>query len=142
LTKTGRLAPACGNFGVPILDQLEKRPDFLVVEVSSFQLAYCSAFAPKIAVWLNLTPDHLDWHGDLNSYVEAKRRLFASQEPDQYAVLNLDDPVVAETDTRAEIFPFSVATELSQAVQCAFMKEEFLSYRINGRTRIVCSKDE
>ncbi len=142
LTKAGRVAPACGNFGVPILDQLGKKPDFLVVEVSSFQLTYCSTFAPKIAVWLNLTPDHLDWHGDLDSYVKAKERLFANQKPDQYAVLNHDDSTVASVSTRAEIFPFSVSTDLDNAVQGAFMKHEFLSYRIYGRTSIVCAKEE
>jgi UDP-N-acetylmuramoylalanine--D-glutamate ligase len=142
LTKTGRVAPACGNFGVPILDQLAKKPDFLIAEVSSYQLTYCSAFSPKIAVWLNLTPDHLDWHGDLNSYIEAKRKLFANQESDQYAVLNHDDPTVASVNARAEIFPFSVSTGLDNAVQGAFMKHEFLSYRIYGRTSVVCAQQE
>jgi UDP-N-acetylmuramoylalanine--D-glutamate ligase len=142
LSKTGRVAPACGNFGVPILSQLDKKPDFLVVEVSSYQLAYCSAFAPMIAVWLNLTPDHLDWHGDLERYIEAKRKLFEHQRYDQYAVLNMDDPVVAETDTRSEVFPFSVNSELPDCVQGAFMKDGFLCYRIHGRTRVVCAPEE
>ncbi len=142
LSRAGRVAPACGNFGVPVLDQLSKKPDWLVVEVSSFQSQYCSAFAPAIAVWLNLTPDHLDWHGGLDGYIDAKRRLFAAQEPHQYAVLNTDDPVVAATETRAEIFPFSASSELSGAVQGAFMKDGFLCYRIYGRSRIVCAPEE
>jgi UDP-N-acetylmuramoylalanine--D-glutamate ligase len=142
LSKTGKLAPACGNFGVPILDQLEKKPDYLVVEVSSFQLEYCSAFAPHVAVWMNLTPDHLDWHGSLDSYVNAKRKMFANQEPSQYAVLNQDDPIVSQVETRAEIFPFSASSELTNAVQGAFMKDGFLSYRYFGRTRIVCAPEE
>lgn len=142
LRKTGRVAPACGNFGVPILSQLDKKPDFLVVEVSSYQLAYCSAFAPKIAVWLNLTPDHLDWHGSLDDYIAAKRKLFEHQRHDQYAVLNLDDPLVAATSTRAEVFPFSVDSELADCVQAAFMKDGFLCYRIHGRSRVACSPQE
>ena len=142
LQKTGRVAPACGNFGVPILSQLDKKPDFLVVEVSSYQLAYCSAFAPAIGVWLNLTPDHLDWHGSLDEYVAAKRKLFANQRHDQYAVLNMDDPLVANCNTRSEVFPFSVATDLADCVQGAFVRDGFLAYRIHGRSRVVCSPDE
>jgi len=142
LTGTGRVAPACGNFGVPILDQLARKPDYLVAEVSSFQLEYSPALAPKVAIWLNLTPDHLDWHGSLDAYIAAKRKLFAQQRRDQYAVLNWDDPIVAATATAAEIFPFSVETELAEAVQGAFMKQEFLAYRILGRTRIICASNE
>lgn len=142
LTSTGRQAPACGNFGVPVLDQLEKKPDFLVIEVSSFQLAYCSAFAPQVGVWLNLTPDHLDWHGDLNSYIAAKQKLFANQEPHHYAVLNQADPIVRNTSTRGEIFPFSTESEMDYAVQGAFLKSGFFAYRIHGRTNILCAPEE
>lgn len=142
LTSTGKVAPACGNFGVPILDQLQKNPDYLVVEVSSFQLAYCTSLAPHIAIWLNLTPDHLDWHGGLDSYINAKRMLFTRQRPDQYAVLNEDDPIVAGAPTNAEIFPFSATSELTAAVQGAFVKDGFLCYRIYARTTVVCMPEE
>ncbi len=142
LRKTGRVAPACGNFGVPILSQLDNKPDILVVEVSSYQLAYCSAFAPTIGVWLNLTPDHLDWHGSLEDYIAAKRKLFENQRPDHYAVLNMDDPLVSETDTRSEVFPFSVSSDLDDCVQASFRRDGFLAYRIHGRSRVVCSADE
>ena len=142
LSRTGKVAPACGNFGVPILSQLDKNPDFLVAETSSYQLAYCSAFAPMVAVWLNLTPDHLDWHHGIEGYVEAKQRLFAHQKHNQYAVLNIDDAVVSETKTRSEIFPFSLNSELQDCVQGAFIKDGFLCYRINGRSRVVLAPDE
>lgn len=142
LTKSGKIAPACGNFGVPILSQLDSPLDYLVVEVSSYQLTYCSAFAPLVGIWLNLTPDHLEWHGSLKSYIEAKDRLFARQRPNQFAVLNMDDPVVADTETRAEVFPFSVSSNLGDCIQGAFMNEGFLCYRINGRSRVVCAPDE
>jgi UDP-N-acetylmuramoylalanine--D-glutamate ligase len=142
LTKTGRVAPACGNFGVPILNQLDRKPDFLVVEVSSYQLEYCKAFAPLVGIWLNLTPDHLEWHGSLDAYIDAKRKLFANQRPDQYAILNEDDPVVSNTETRAQIFPFSASSQMDYAVQGAFVKEGFLAYRLNGRTNILCAPEE
>ncbi len=142
LEKSGRVAPACGNIGNPVLDQLDRRPDFLVMEVSSYQLHYCKNFAPYIGVWLNLTPDHLDWHGTLDEYVKDKRKLFTNQRPDQYSVLNMDDPIVAATPGRSEIFPFSASTELDAAVQGAFMKDGYLAYRIGGRTRLVCHQSE
>ncbi|MBS2002427.1 MAG: UDP-N-acetylmuramoyl-L-alanine--D-glutamate ligase [Cyanobacteria bacterium SZAS LIN-5] len=142
LEKSGRVAPACGNIGVPVLDQLERRPDYLVIEVSSYQLHYCKNFAPYIGVWLNLTPDHLDWHGSLDEYVKDKRKLFTNQRADQYSVLNMDDSIVAATPGRSEIFPFSPTTELDAAVQGAFMKDGYLAYRIGGRTRLVCHQSE
>jgi UDP-N-acetylmuramoylalanine-D-glutamate ligase len=51
----------------------------LVLELSSFQLDLCERLRPRVAVWLNLTPDHLDRHGDLEGYARAKRRIFAGQ---------------------------------------------------------------
>lgn len=142
LSETGCAAPACGNFGVPVLSQLDKKLDYLVLEISSYQLAYCSAFAPFISVWLNLTPDHLDWHGGIDNYVAAKQKLFANQKPNQYAVLSMDDGVVSQVQTQAEVFPFSVQSQLNECVQAAFMKDGFLCYRINGRSRLVCAPDE
>ncbi|HEY9716468.1 MAG TPA: UDP-N-acetylmuramoyl-L-alanine--D-glutamate ligase [Trichormus sp.] len=142
LEKSGHRAPACGNFGRPIMDMLKDKPDFLIVEMSSYQLHYCKNLAPHIGVWMNLTPDHLDWHGGLEPYIEAKQKLFANQRPDQYAVLNMDDPIVSQVPTRSEIFPFSAGTDLNYCIQAAFMRDHFLAYRIGGRGRIVCDKNE
>jgi UDP-N-acetylmuramoylalanine--D-glutamate ligase len=142
LETAGFSAPPCGNFGIPILDQLETNPDYLVVEVSSFQLHYCSTFAPTVGVWLNLTPDHLEWHGSLSAYIEDKQKLFLNQRADQYAVMNEDDPLVAGFNTPAERFPFSVNSDLNTAVQAAFIRDDYLCYRVNGVSRMVCRRDE
>src|SRR5262249_23559768 len=135
-------APACGNFGVPILDALNDKPDYLVAEVSSFQLHYCQNFAPFVGVWLNLTPDHLEWHGSLENYVADKKRLFARQKPSHYAVLNQDDYVVAGFLPEATIFPFSVYSELDQCIQASYIKGDQLVCRIYGGTDFVCSKSD
>ncbi|HEY6865937.1 MAG TPA: UDP-N-acetylmuramoyl-L-alanine--D-glutamate ligase, partial [Candidatus Eisenbacteria bacterium] len=66
----------------------------LVVEVSSFQLETVERLKPFVATWLNLTPDHLDRHGDLDAYGALKRRLFERQDDHDYAVWNADDPEV------------------------------------------------
>ena len=67
----------------------------LVVEASSFQLhTVTPAFAPDVAVLLNLADDHLDWHGSFDAYVADKVHVFAYQRPDALLVANRDDPVV------------------------------------------------
>jgi UDP-N-acetylmuramoylalanine--D-glutamate ligase len=142
LEKTGRVAPACGNIGVPILSQLDKSPDFLVAEVSSYQLEYTTNFAPKVAIWLNLTPDHVDWHQGLENYRKAKQKMFANQQHSDYAVLNMDDPIVRTQVTRSEIFPFSADMSLDNMVQAAFVSNDFLAYRIRARNRLVCAVNE
>ena len=66
-----------GNIGAPVLAlQMPPMEGIFVLELSSYQLEYCPTFAPEIAVLLNLTPDHLDWHGDLASYRSAKEKIF------------------------------------------------------------------
>ena len=70
----------------------------MVCECSSFQLEDTSFFAPECAVFLNLAPDHLDRHRDLESYRAAKLRIFANQGNDDVAVYNADDPELAGTD--------------------------------------------
>jgi UDP-N-acetylmuramoylalanine--D-glutamate ligase len=142
LESAGYVAPSCGNIGIPILDQLERNPDFLVVEVSSFQLHYCPTFAPYIGVWLNLTPDHLEWHGSLEAYIADKQKMFNNQRVDQYAVMNVDDPIIAKFYPSSEVFPFSVESEQKKAIQAAFIQDDFLWYRLDGMTNMVCRRDE
>ena len=68
-----------------------------VLEVSSFQLETIETFRPKIAVVLNVTPDHLDRHHTFEAYVDAKARIFENQQADDFAVLNADDATCVET---------------------------------------------
>lgn len=144
LQQSGRRAPACGNIGVPIFSQLESdtRNDFLVAELSSFQLYYTSKFRPFVAAWINLTPDHLDWHGDLNEYVNAKKRILANQTPDDYAVLNFDDPLVAKLESKSQIMPNSSQSELPTYANAAFESEGQLFLRWKGEVQRVCALNE
>jgi UDP-N-acetylmuramoylalanine--D-glutamate ligase len=89
-----------GNVGTP-LSSLAGGVDpaaTVVCEASSFQLEDTSAFAPECAVFLNLAPDHLDRHADLDAYLAAKLRIFANQGNDDVAVYNADEPALAGTD--------------------------------------------
>ena len=91
LVASGRSAVAAGNIGVPLVEAVAGTADVFVVEVSSFQLELTDEFHPAVAVWLNLAPDHLDWHPDLESYGRAKSRIWARQGIGDTAVVNADD---------------------------------------------------
>jgi UDP-N-acetylmuramoylalanine--D-glutamate ligase len=92
----GRHVLVGGNIGVPLSSQVdESTPETIhAVEVSSFQLETTTTFRPWIALWLNLAADHLDRHPDVVTYAAAKARIFANQRAGDWAVVNLDDPMV------------------------------------------------
>jgi UDP-N-acetylmuramoylalanine--D-glutamate ligase len=94
LKAQGRRALAAGNIGLPLLDAVAMPADVLVVEVSSFQLALTERFHPLVAVYLNLAPDHLDWHPSFEHYAASKARVWANQGPQDVAVANAEDPAV------------------------------------------------
>lgn len=108
LAAAGRTALLGGNIGLPVLDLDPGPADATVVlELSSFQLELCRTTACDVAVWLNLTPDHLDRHGDMDGYAAAKRRIFANPPEGAVAVIGVDDAPsrteaarLAETATR------------------------------------------
>ena len=68
-----------GNIGTPILDLKIKKDNILVIEASSFQLAYSKFICPDYALLLNITNDHLDWHKNMSNYVNAKFKIFKLQ---------------------------------------------------------------
>ncbi|MFZ2755690.1 MAG: Mur ligase family protein, partial [Atopobiaceae bacterium] len=94
LLRAGGLdAEAVGNIGrLAIAEVSERREgEWLVAELSSFQLATASRLHPRVGVLLNVTPDHLAWHGTLENYAAAKRRLFANLSGRDLAVVSVDD---------------------------------------------------
>jgi UDP-N-acetylmuramoylalanine--D-glutamate ligase len=108
LCAAGARARAAGNLGTPALDLVGEPLDFAVLEISSFQLETVEAFRPAVAAILNITPDHLDRHGNFDAYASAKGKLIANQRDTDTAVLNLDDPTVAALAKNASgrVFPF------------------------------------
>jgi UDP-N-acetylmuramoylalanine--D-glutamate ligase len=100
-----------GNIGLPVIDLVEKStPETVnVLEISSFQLETVEEFHPRIAVILNITPDHLDRHHSFESYVAAKERIFERQVAGDSLVLNADDRVTQMCAARAksDVFWFS-----------------------------------
>jgi UDP-N-acetylmuramoylalanine--D-glutamate ligase len=92
LQAAGLRAIAVGNVGVSIIDAVCAEPayDALAVELSSFQLYWSSTLRPLAGAILNLAPDHLDWHGSMDHYAQAKARIWAAD----VAIANADDPAV------------------------------------------------
>lgn len=100
LDASGRPSLACGNIGVPVLDALRSespRAEVLAVELSSFQLFWAPSVRPAAGVVLNIAADHLDWHGGMDAYVEAKLQALRGD----VAVVGLDDPVASSLRSRA-----------------------------------------
>src|SRR5258708_3752208 len=118
MTAAGFPALVGGNIGTPAISLAERaKPETVIVlEVSSFQLETIQTFRPKVAVVLNVTPDHLDRHRTFEAYVDAKARIFENQQGSDFAVLNADDPtcVAMASRTRAQVFWFSRQKEVQR----------------------------
>jgi UDP-N-acetylmuramoylalanine--D-glutamate ligase len=113
----GLVTQVGGNIGIPVIELVETKENlsegaeeaWSVLEVSSFQLETTKLFRPRIAVILNITPDHLDRHGTFENYALAKERIFSAQTGDDFLVLNGDDPRVQQAASRArsQVYWFS-----------------------------------
>ncbi|MCT1904227.1 UDP-N-acetylmuramoyl-L-alanine--D-glutamate ligase [Oceanobacillus sojae] len=107
-----------GNIGIAATEvaQTMQAGERMVIELSSFQLQGISKFRPTTAVLLNIYEAHLDYHGDLESYVNAKCNIFKNQQADDYLVYNADDSTLKERviHTDAKKIPFSVTAKLDQ----------------------------
>lgn len=106
-----------GNIGTPAISFAEqaKTETVIVLEVSSFQLETIETFRPKVAVVLNVTPDHLDRHRTFQAYVDAKARVFENQQDSDFTVLNADDSTSASmaSRTKGQVFWFSRKKEVN-----------------------------
>ena len=77
-----------GNIGTPILDLKIKKNTYIVIEASSFQLSHSKFICPDYAFLLNITNDHLDWHGSMKNYMNSKFKIFNLQKNKQFAIIN------------------------------------------------------
>ena len=94
LKASGRRTVACGNTEVPMVEALDHDVDSFVVEATSFRLAFCTSFRAEASAWLNLAPDHLDWHSSLATYESAKARIWSAVRATDTAIGWVDDPIV------------------------------------------------
>ena len=132
-----------GNIGLPLVTEVEKydADDVIIAEVSSFQLETTVQFRPTVAVILNITPDHLDRHGNMENYVAAKANIFKKQIPSDYTVLNYDDPLTAELAAKVpgSVIFFSRRHILDRGV---FVRNMELVVALNDHEKIICRVDE
>ncbi len=134
---SGLDAETAGNIGTPLSDAVRKiRPgSFITAELSSYQLEDSTFIRPEVSAVLNITPDHLEHHGSMEKYIEAKARIMLNQDSSCFCVLNLDDPICRKMAkmTKAKILWFSSLENAGVEKKAdACIDGEFLKFRFNG----------
>ena len=120
----------CGNYGVPPCDLIDGDVEIFVCEVSSFQLEYSNGFQPQISVWTNFTPDHINWHGSLENYFNAKAKIFKSPQEPAFSVLNAKDEKLLEFSKKCGSTLFMFAGEIGD--NCCYEKNDAVYFKRNG----------
>jgi UDP-N-acetylmuramoylalanine--D-glutamate ligase len=119
-----------GNIGRPLIGYVDgkQEEEYVVIEVSSFQLQWISRFRPDIAILLNVTRDHVNYHGTFADYLRIKERIFENQTGEDLAILNADDPFteVLSKKLAADIQYFSSFRKVRHGM---FLDQETLIYR-------------
>jgi UDP-N-acetylmuramoylalanine--D-glutamate ligase len=129
-----------GNIGTPLISRVDISSDtgFSVIEASSFQLELISAFRPDIAVLLNVTPDHLDRHGSIETYGAAKARMFENQKENDAAVINADDAVAAQyAPTGPRVFWFSRTKRVASG---CYLRGDEIVFRCDGTESVLLER--
>jgi UDP-N-acetylmuramoylalanine--D-glutamate ligase len=134
LKECGFRAFVGGNIGKPLIDLVTsgEAVDFVVAEISSFQLEAILAFRPRVAVLLNITEDHLDRYATFQEYIAAKERIFENQTGEDFVVLNMDDPLIAACADRvkARVVPMSQRRRLEQGI---YYQDGRITFAWDGR---------
>ena len=143
LRAAGHTTHVVGNIGYPITATagISQAGDMTVAEVSSYQCEGISEFHPHVGAVLNITEDHLARHGDMQTYIAMKRRIFARQTADDFAVFNYDDMTCREMakGLNSRIVWFS----RRETVPCgAYVKDGQIVLRLNGEEKRVLPADE
>lgn len=143
LKNDGKRVTVAGNIGIPLVSEVEKtlENDYLVVEVSSFQLENILYFKPKISIILNITEDHLNRHKTFENYVNIKARIFENQTEEDYTILNYDDAVVRELAryAKSDVWFFSRKDVVRQG---ACIENDMIVIKNKGKTYPIAKVDE
>lgn len=133
-------AKACGNIGNPPCDFIDADIDYFVCEMSSYQIATSNSIQAQIACWLNFTPDHLDWHGGLDNYFEAKAKLFKEPQTPTYEVFNGADEKLLEFSKTVSSNVFLFDKEVDD--NCCYIKNDAIYFKRNKKEeKIIDLKD-
>jgi UDP-N-acetylmuramoylalanine--D-glutamate ligase len=120
-----------GNIGTPYIDAYGKNCDYIVLELSSFQLEWVERFHPKIAILLNLKPDHLDRYKDMKEYFSAKVKIFKNQEKGDIAILSAEIPFINTLHLKSDCFFFSTEREVERG-----------AYKISEKVKVNVKKEK
>lgn len=127
-----------GNIGVAVADKIinSNVEDVFIIETSSFQLEHTIYFRPKVSLITNITSDHLNWHGNIESYINAKKKIFKNQEERDFTVLNYDDKTIRnmKENINSKIIWFSVNNKLEEGI---FIEDDYIVIRFKGITNKV-----
>ncbi|MGE5544181.1 MAG: UDP-N-acetylmuramoyl-L-alanine--D-glutamate ligase [Bacillota bacterium] len=140
LHKSGIPSAAAGNIGLPLTQVIEELDRGMVaVECSSFQLETITHFHPAASGVLNITPDHLDRHHTMENYAAIKSRIFMNQTPDEYTILNHEDPWIAGFSPRCKACFFSTDRVLKQGV---WIEDGMIIASLEGEREPICELSE
>lgn len=142
--ESGRKTAVVGNIGNSVAEEALTATDdeWLVTEVSSFQLETIRDFSPKVAAILNFTPDHLDRHKTYENYMAAKARVFENQSEEDFIILNGTDEDVMKYATVAKgiVVPFGIDIEAQPG---AYVEDgKLVICDVDGTKSILCGADE
>ncbi len=126
-----------GNIGTPLIEYVsgDQDADYIIAEISSFQLETINKFRPYISILLNITEDHLDRYDSFDDYAAAKKNIFANQKNSDFAIINIEDKLAAEMskDIKADVFFFSTKNELKNG---SYYKDGFHFLKDSEKIRI------
>ena len=130
-TRAGKKVFVGGNIGNPLIEYAgtSQQDDFVVAEISSFQLQWVEKFRPFVSILLNVTCDHINYHGSFDEYRRIKARIFANQTAADFAVLNAEDPALKSMGSglAAKVAQFSSAKEISYGM---YLKDDALVFKM------------
>jgi len=138
LAEDGKNSVSGGNIGVPLTTLVDSMAEGVIaVEISSFQLETIRTFRPHICGLLNITPDHLDRHKTMQSYIEAKARIFLNQTASDYVILNYEDNTVRNMaqKCRSQVIFFSAGRTLKEGV---FIEDNIITAAVGGCVQKIC----
>lgn len=131
-----------GNIGIGVLDNIFEiqEKDILIVEASSYQLEDTISFKPHISAIINITPDHISWHGSFENYIASKLKILNKQNKDDYTVLNYDDKILKDIGekSKANVVWFSTKVRLDEG---AFIEDGWIVFRKNSKTNRIIKRD-
>ncbi len=131
LARSGKRVFVGGNIGNPLIQYAgtAQKEDFVVAEISSFQLQWVEKFRPFVSIILNVTCDHINYHGSFDEYRRIKARIFANQNKSDFAILNAEDEATESMSygIQAKVALFSSARQIQQGI---YLKEDVLVFEM------------